>query len=37
MKKMLAKQTGDFDPRHYLAAATTEMTNLYKCEIKNLE
>jgi fructose-bisphosphate aldolase class II len=34
MKTMMAKSGGDFDPRHFLSAATREITELYKKEIK---
>jgi len=34
MKQMLGKLNDNFDPRHYLAAASNEMTELYKKEIK---
>ena len=33
MKQMFAKKSDNFDPRHYLGAATAEMTALYKREI----
>ena len=34
MKQALARQSDNFDPRHYLALASSEMAQLYKEEIK---
>ena len=34
MKKMFARKTDDFDPRRYLSAASAEMAELYRKEIR---
>jgi len=34
MKQAFARQSGIFDPRHYLALASNELIRLYKEEIK---